>query len=176
MELTEKEEMSKTVDSFRFVSGITRRMVETWIKKEEPRPIPWTPMARPLSECTVALISSGGIAMKDDAPFDQEGERRNPWWGDPSFRVIPKSATEKDVGVYHLHINPTYALRDLNCLLPLRQLEEMELQGEIGKAAASHYSIMGYLLQPEAMLQESVPAIIQCLKDEGVDIVVLVPS
>jgi D-proline reductase (dithiol) PrdB len=176
MEITEAEGMSKTVDSFRFVSGITRRMVETWIKKEEPRPIPWTPMAKPLSECTVALISSGGIAMKDDTPFDQEGERRNPWWGDPTFRVIPKTATEEDVRVYHLHINPTYALRDLNCLLPLRQLEEMELQGEIGRAAATHYSVMGYLLKPEVFLRESIPAIIQRLKDEQVDLVVLVPS
>jgi D-proline reductase (dithiol) PrdB len=176
MEITEEEGLSKTVDSFRFMSGVTRRVIETWIKKEEPRPIPWTPMAKPLSGCTVALISSGGIAMKDDEPFDQEGERRNPWWGDPSFRVIPKSATEKDVVVYHLHLNPTYAGQDLNCLLPLRQLEELETLGEIGRAAASHYSIMGYLLQPEAMLRESIPAIIQHLKDEGVDLVVLVPS
>jgi D-proline reductase (dithiol) PrdB len=52
----------------------------------------------------------------------------------------------------------------------------MEKTGEIGRAAASHYSIMGYLLKPEAMLRESIPAIIQRLKDEQVDLVVLVPS
>jgi D-proline reductase (dithiol) PrdB len=168
--------MPKTVDSFRFMGGVTRRVIETWINMEAPRPIPWTPLGKPLSECTVALFSSGGIAMKGDRPFDQEGERRNPWWGDPSFRIIPKSATEKDVEVYHLHINPSYVLQDLNCLLPLRQLDEMERTGEIGKAAASHYSIMGYLLQPEAMLRESIPAIVQQLKEERVDVVVLVPS
>jgi len=168
--------MSKTVDSYRFVDGVTRRVVETWIKMEAPRPIPWTPLERPLSECTVALFTSGGIAMKGDVPFNQDGERQNPWWGDPSYRVIPRSATEQDVEVYHLHINHKYVLQDLNCQLPLRQLEAMEAAGEVGRAADSHYSIMGYLLQPEAMLQESIPAIVRRLKDERVDVVVLVPS
>ena len=167
--------MSKTVDPYRFVSGVTRRVLETWINMEAPRPIPWTPLEKPLSECSVALFSSGGIALKGDKPFDQEGERRNPWWGDPSYRVIPKSASGAEVAIYHLHIDPSFALRDLDCLLPLGQLREMEKAGEIGRAAASHYSIMGYLLKPEEMLRESLPAIIQRLKDEQVDIVVLIP-
>ena len=168
--------MQKTVDSFRFVSGITRRMIETWIKMEAPRPIPWTPLSKPLSVCKVAIISSGGIAMKNDKPFDQDGERQNPWWGDPSFRTIPKTASEKDIDIYHLHIRPDYARKDINCLLPIRRLEELADNGEIGSVAETHYSIMGYLLQPEEMLTNSVPAIIQKLKAEQVDIVILVPS
>jgi D-proline reductase (dithiol) PrdB len=168
--------MPKTVDSYRFVSGVTRRMIETWIKMEEPRPIPWTPLTKPLSECKVALLSSGGIAMKDDLPFDQEGERQNPWWGDPSHRIIPKTASAKDIEIYHLHINPDFARQDINCLLPIQSLNEMEKSDEIGAAAQSHYSIMGYLPRPEEMLATSVPAIIQGLKDEHVDVLVLVPS
>jgi len=168
--------MPKTVDSYRFVGGVTRRMIETWIKMEEPRPIPWTPLTKPLSDCKVALLSSGGIAMKDDRPFDQEGERQNPWWGDPSHRIIPKTASTKDVEIYHLHINPAFARQDINCLLPIQRLNEMEESGEIGKVAESHYSIMGYLPKPDEMLAQSVPAIIQQLKDEQVDVLVLVPS
>jgi D-proline reductase (dithiol) PrdB len=168
--------MPKTVDSYRFISGVTRRMIETWIKMEEPRPIPWKPLSKPLSECKVALLSSGGIAMKSDKPFDQEGERQNPWWGDPSFRIIPKTAITKDVEIYHLHINPAYARNDINCLLPIQRLNELEDAGEIGSAAESHYSIMGYLPKPVEMLEKSVPAIIQGLKDEHVDVLVLVPS
>ena len=168
--------MQKTVDSFHFISGISRRMIETWIKMEKPRPIPWTPLSKPLSECKVAMISSGGIAMKNDKPFDQDGERQNPWWGDPSFRTIPKTASANDVDIYHLHIRPDYARRDINCLLPIHRLEELAQNGEIGSVAETHYSIMGYLLQPEEMLEKSVPAIIQGLKDEHIDVVILVPS
>jgi len=168
--------MPKTVDSYRFVSGVTRRMIETWIKMEDPKSIPWAPLSKPLSECKVAMLSSGGIALKNDQPFDQEGEWQNPWWGDPSHRIIPKTASTKDVEIYHLHINPAFARQDINCLLPIQRLNELEEFGEIGSAAESHYSIMGYLPKPEEMLEKSIPAIIQQLKDEHVDVVVLVPS
>jgi hypothetical protein len=52
--------------------------------------IPWTPLSKPLADSTVALLSSVGLALKTDRPFDQEGERRNPWWGDPSYRILPR--------------------------------------------------------------------------------------
>ena len=168
--------MTKTVDSFRFISGITKRMIKNWINMEEPRPIPWTPLAKPLSECTVALLSSAGIALKDDQPFDQEGERQNPWWGDPTYRVLPKTATEKDVRLYHLHIDPSYVEQDLNCLFPLQRLQEMENSGRIGRMSERHYSIMGYILNPERLLWETVPALIRNLKEDMADVVVLVPA
>jgi D-proline reductase (dithiol) PrdB len=167
---------SHTVNSYRFTGSIIRRMLETWIKQEHERPIPWTALPKPLNQCTVALLSTGGIALKSDQPFDQEGERRNPWWGDPSYRVIPRTATEQDIEVYHLHINPDFARRDLNCLLPIQRLAELQAAGEVGAVAPSHYSIMGYLPRPDEMLASSVPAIIQHLKDERVDVLVLVPS
>jgi D-proline reductase (dithiol) PrdB len=168
--------MSKTVDSFRFISGITRRMIKNWISMEKPRPIPWTPLARPLSECTVAMLSSAGIALKSDVPFDQEGERQNPWWGDPSYRILPKTATESDVRLYHMHIDPSYAEQDLDCLFPLQRLQEMETSGRIGSMSPRHYSIMGYILNPEKLLCETVPALIRDLKADLADVVVLVPA
>ena len=167
--------MEKQVDSYRFITGITRRMVKTWVGLEKPRAIPWTPLTKALSKCTVAMIVSAGMALKSDRPFDQEGERSNPWWGDPSYRVIPCNATERDVSFYHMHINPAYALQDLNSMLPLGRLLELENAKMIGRSAARHYSIMGYLLQPEQMLCESVPAIIEKLRQDQVDLVLMVP-
>jgi len=168
--------MAQKVDSYRFIGGMTKRMLRSWIKMETPREIPWTMLPRPLSDCRVALLSSAAIALKTDRPFDQDGERRNPWWGDPSYRVIPRTATGEDVRLYHLHVDPTIVERDLNCLLPLQRLAELEEAGEIGRAADSHYSIMGYLVQPETALRETVPAIIEHMRDEAVDAVMLVPS
>jgi D-proline reductase (dithiol) PrdB len=166
----------KTVDSFHFINGITKRMIKKWISMETPRPIPWTPLSRPLSECTVALLSSAGIALKTDLPFDQEGERQNPWWGDPSYRVLPKSATSEDVRLYHMHIDPSYAEQDLDCLFPLQRLQEMEANRRIGRTSPRHYSIMGYILNPERLLSETVPALIRDLKADLADVVVLVPA
>ena len=47
--------------------------------------------------------------------------------------------------------------------------------GEIGEVAPSHYSFMGYLLRPEEFLRTSVPAIVEGLKAEAVDVALLVP-
>lgn len=168
--------MEKTVDSYRFLDGITKRMTKTWAGAEKPRPIPWTPVKKKLSECTVALLSSAGIALKTDRPFDQEGERQNPWWGDPSYRIIPADATERDVRLYHMHIDPSYAEQDLNCLFPLQRLAELAEAGEVGRVAPRHYSMMGYLLKPEQLLMETIPAIIANLREDRVDAVVLVPA
>lgn len=167
--------MDKQVDSYRYLSGITKRMIKSWIKMEQPRPIPWTPLTKKLSDCTVAMISTGGIALKTDRPFDQEGERQNPWWGDPSYRILPNTATEQDVRLYHLHIDPRYGEQDLNCMFPLQRLKELEAAGEIGRSAARHYSFMGYILRPEKLLQETTPQIIRNLQEGQVDVVVLVP-
>lgn len=167
--------MTKTVDSYRFITGIARRMIKNWARMEKPRPIPWTPLDKPLSECTVALLSSAGIALRNDTPFDQEGERQNPWWGDPSYRILPKTATQEQVRLYHLHIDPAYAEQDLNCLFPLQRLQEMEDSGRIGRSSPRHYSIMGYILNPQVLLNETVPAIIRDLKEDQADVVVLVP-
>jgi len=84
------------IDSYRFLDFASRQVMKAWTARQECGVIPFTPLAKPLSECTVALVSTAGVARNDDRPFDQECERRNPWWGDPSFRAIPLGTTEKD--------------------------------------------------------------------------------
>jgi D-proline reductase (dithiol) PrdB len=167
---------SKQVDSYRFLDRVTKKLVQSWIELETPREIPWTPLSRPLEESTFALVSSAGLALKTDRPFDQEGERQNPWWGDPSYRLLPRTATEADVKLYHLHIHPRIAEQDLNTLLPLGRLLEFEDRGEIGRSASNHYSFMGYILEPQMLLEESTPAMVRHMKRDGVNVVILVPG
>lgn len=168
--------MGKEVDSYRFVRGATRLMVRQWAARAEPGPIPWTPLSKALPDCTVALVSSAAIALASDAPFDQEGERRDPWWGDPSYRVVPRTASTSDIRAWHLHVNPRNAEQDMNCLIPIERLNEMAALGEIGRAAERHYSIMGYILEPTELLEHTVPAIVRGLREDKVDLAALVPS
>jgi D-proline reductase (dithiol) PrdB len=174
--MDEQQGTAKAVDSYRFLDRMTKTLVRSWIGLETPRPIPWTPLSKPLAECTVALLSSAGLALKTDRPFDQEGERQNPWWGDPSYRLLPRTAREQDVRLYHLHIHPRLAERDLNTFFPLQRLLELEACGEIGRSAANHYSYMGYILQPQVLLEETVPEMVRQMREDRVDVVLLVPG
>lgn len=167
--------MTRTVDSYRFLHGVTRFMVKRWIARARAQPIPWTPPT-PLAGSTVALLSSGGIALRTDEPFDQERERENPWWGDPSYRILPRTATAVDIRVWHLHVNPANAERDINCLFPIERLNALDAAGVIGAAAPRHYSVMGYILEPAALLAQSAPAIVEHMRQDGVDLAALVPS
>lgn len=164
------------VDGFRFLGAPTRKVMRAW-QEREPRPaeIPWTLLARPLAESRVALISTAAIRRVQDEPFDQEGERRDPWWGDPTHRVLPREVTAGEVRIDHMHIDPRPGSADLDCLLPLRRLDELVAAGLVGSSAPNHYSIMGYILKPRRLVEETAPSIAEALVREEVDLALLVP-
>lgn len=97
------------IDSYRFLDFASRRIMKARAEREKGGDVPFAPLGRPLRECTVALVSTAGVARRDDRPFGQEGERRNPWWSDPSFREVPLGTTGKDVAVHHMHVDPRFA-------------------------------------------------------------------
>ena len=68
-----------SIDSYRFLDFATRQVMKAWTDRQTFDAIPFTPLAKPLRECKIALVSTAGIARNDDWPFDQDGERRNPW-------------------------------------------------------------------------------------------------
>lgn len=164
------------IDSYRFLDFASKQVMKAWAAREKPGSIPFTALSKPLRECTVALVTSAGVARNDDRSFDQEGERRNPWWGDPSFRTIPLGTTEKEVRLYHLHIDPRFGEADLDVVLPMRRLAELEAEGFVGRAAPTHYSTMGYILDPKEHLETTTPAIAERMHAERVDAAALVPA
>jgi len=166
------------IDSYRFLDFATRQIMKAWVSRETQarRSIPWAPLTKPLGDCTVALVSTAGVARHDDVPFDQDGERRNPWWGDPTYRTIPQGTTEDDVGLYHLHIDPRFGQADLDVVLPMRRLAELAGEGVVGRSAEIHYSIMGYQLRPEVLEGDTAPAIARHMKAQGIDAAALVPA
>jgi D-proline reductase (dithiol) PrdB len=167
--------MERAVDPYRFQDKISVHLVEAWMRREQVTSIPWAPLRGPMAECTVALISSGGISRREDPPFDQAREHEDPWWGDPSFRVLPAGTTEADVVISHLHVNTSFAEQDLGCMLPLARLAELEAEGVVGRSAASHCSFMGYILEPEELLETHLPPIIERMLADGVDAAILAP-
>ena len=119
------EKEKKVVDGFRFLPPGLKAWVQTFIPDEEFKgPIPWTPISKPLNKTIIALVTSAGISLKSDPPFDMEREKKEPPWGDRSFRIILRGTTEKEIEVNHLHINTTYSKQDINVILPLTRMAE----------------------------------------------------
>lgn len=164
------------IDSYRFLDFATRQIMKAWAARQEPGAIPFTPLRKPLADCTIALLSTAGVARNDDPPFDQDRERRDPWWGDPSFREIPLGTKEDDIKIYHLHIDPRFGETDLDVVLPMRRLAELAEEGVVGRPARTHYSMMGYILEPKEIVETTAPAVAARMRAEGVDAAVLVPA
>ena len=167
----------KVVDGFRFMPPSLR----AWISRDIPdKPfsgeIPWTPLKRPIKETTFSLITSAGISMKSDPPFNVEREKRDPAWGDPSRREIPKTAHESDIDVNHLHINTDYIKQDINVMLPLERFREFEEEGIIGRLAPTCYSYYGFQLDPKELLEQAMPKVASRMKGEEVEAVLLTPA
>lgn len=167
----------KVVDGFLFMPPALR----AWISKDIPdqpygRDIPWTPLKKSLNETTFTIVTTAGISMKSDPPFDLERERKEPEWGDPSYREIPRTATESDIEVSHLHINTNYIKQDINVMLPLTRFQEFEQEGIIGKLAETCYSYYGFQLDPAALLEETMPKVASRMREENIEAVLLTPA
>lgn len=171
------ERAQKIVDGFRFLPPGLKAWVRTFIpEKEFNGAIPWTPMSKPLSQTTIALVTSGGISLKIDLPFDMGREKREPLRGDRSFRMIPRGTTENDIDVNHLHINTTYIKQDINVILPLARMAEFEKEKIIGRLAATAYSFYGFQWRNTEFLSEAIEPISRKMKIEKVEAVLLTPA
>ena len=170
-------EQKKIVDGFRFLPPGLKAWVRTFIPDEEYKgTIPWTPMMKPLSQATLALVTSAGISLKTDPPFDMEREKRDPLWGDRSFRAIPRGTTEREIDVNHLHINTNLVKQDINVILPLARMAEFEQEKIIGRLAPTAYSFYGFQWQTTDFLKEAIEPISKRMKKEGVEAVFLTPA
>ena len=165
------------VDPWRFAGGFLARVLSARIPDEPTHgEIPWTPLGRPLARSKVALLSTAGLSMKGDEPFDMEMERKNPLRGDPSWRALRADANSASIEANHLHIKTSYVLRDLNVALPLDRLRELCAEGVVGSIARTHYSTMGYQGNDTSTLEEkSAPEIAARMRSEEVDLALLAP-
>ena len=164
------------MDPYRFMSFLTRQVMRAWADREQPaEQVAWTSLQKPLAECRVALISSAGIALRSDKPFDQQGERENPWWGDPSWRELPAETSEADVQIYHMHIDAAPAKEDLDVVFPTRRLRELVEAGIVGAVSPRHFSIMGYILDATELVNKTAPELASALMECEVDLALLVP-
>ena len=171
------EQGERTVDGFRFLPPGLAAWVRKFIPDEEFKGfIPWTPMAKPLNQTTLTLVTSAGISLKTDSPFDMEREKREAIWGDRSYRAIPRGTNNRDIEVNHLHIKTDYIKQDINVILPLARMAEFEQEKIIGRLVPTSYSFYGFQWQNTDFLKEAIEPISRRMRLEGVEAVLMTPA
>ena len=167
---------NKTVDGFRFLPPKLSAWIRTFIPESYSGNIPFQPLSKPLEETRMALVTTAGISLKTDTPFDMEREKREPTWGDPTYREIPKGTTGRDIDVNHLHINTGYMVEDINVMLPLARLEEYAEEGTIGELAPTSYSFYGFQWDSLDFIDQAIAPMTTKMKAEAVDAALLTPA
>jgi D-proline reductase (dithiol) PrdB len=147
-----------------------------WVRKHQFMEFddsPWTPFAGPLTRSRVALITTAGLHLKSDRPFDMHDPA-----GDPSFRIIPADLAPGQWSITHNYYDHSDADQDLNVVLPLERLRELADLGEIGSVAAHHYAFMGHILPPHihTLMHVTAPQAARLLRQDRVDAVILTPA
>jgi D-proline reductase (dithiol) PrdB len=128
---------------------------------------PWTSMAKPVGECRIALISSGGIYHRTQEPFENVKN-------DLSFREISKNAVVDELQVSH-YSPKARRVQDLNTVFPLERFRELEAQGMIGVLASPAFTFMGRIFMRTKLQKEMAPHLIGRLREISVDAAFLIP-
>ncbi|MDX1660601.1 MAG: glycine/sarcosine/betaine reductase selenoprotein B family protein [Gemmatimonadota bacterium] len=130
---------------------------------------PWTPFGKRFAESRVAVLTTGGFHLADQEPFDCDA-------GDPSYRAIPADAPLDALEITHTHYDTRDAREDPNILLPVDRLRELVDEGALGSLSPTQYSMMGYVPQTVALVEETAPRIVEGMRSEEVDLALLTPA
>ncbi len=129
------------------------------------RCIPYTPRSRELSETTFALVSTAGVHLRNQEPYDVAGD--NTW------REIPGDVQSQDLIVTHEHYDHRHADQDINCVFPIDRLRELAAQGVIEGVSDRHLGFMGYSQLLKDLYERAAPAMARLIERSTADAVLL---
>jgi len=127
---------------------------------------PWSTPAPP-TERRIAIVTTAGLHPRGDSAF-------TPGIGD--YRIIPGNCAADELVMSHVSTNfdRTGFQEDLNVIFPIDRLRAMAGHGDFGSLAEFHYSFMGGGTHP-AWMQENALKVIEFLREDQVNTVLLVP-
>ena len=132
---------------------------------------PLTAPVKPLAASTVSMLTSGGVSHCSMPAWNPEA--RN----DFRLDAVDPSASAPDFRVNDSYYDTSDASIDVNCVFPIDRLRELQAEAVIGQLARRHWSgFMGRIYSRTRVREESAPALARELRDDGVDLFLLVPT
>jgi D-proline reductase (dithiol) PrdB len=135
--------------------------------------IPFAPVRKPLAHSRAALITTAGVHLRSQAPFDMHNIE-----GDASYRTIPTNAAAADITITHKYYDHNDADRDLNVVFPLAHFADLAQRNVIGGLASHHFGFMGHIEGDQATMlkDKTARAVAAELVKDGVDFAFLTPA
>ncbi len=127
----------------------------------------WCPIAKPVSESRVALLSSAALRLRHHQPFIPRE--------DLSYRQVPSDPNAGEIIIDHHSGIGKIPKQDPEIVFPRSALADLVRRGIAGALAPLHFSFMGGLRRPQEIEKQLAPAIANDLKQAQVDIALLVP-
>ena len=132
---------------------------------------PLTPLGKPLAECRVSMLTAGGVSRCAAEPWNPNA--RN----DLRLDEITSDAPSNDFQIHDAYYDHRDADQDLNCLFPIDRLRELAADGVIKDVAPRLFSgFMGRIYKRTTVIEETAPALASTLREDEVDLFVLVPA
>jgi D-proline reductase (dithiol) PrdB len=158
--------------AFTHIPGLRLLWARTTQSVVEQQDVPWVPLRTPLPECRVAVITTGGVHLVDQVPFDM----RDPH-GDASYRIIAVGTPRSRLTITHNSYDHRDAEQDLNILFPIELLASLVDRGVLGSLADA-YSFMGHIEGGHlaTLTEQTAPEVAGLLKQQRVDAVLLTPA
>ena len=127
----------------------------------------WHPLAKPLRDMRVSLITSAAIR--------EQSQRLFPRSRDASFRKISSSAAATELRVDHRSPFGSAPRKDPETVFPVQALKTAADQGLIGSVAPFHFSIYGGIQLYREIEEKMAPALAGHLARARVDLAVFIP-
>lgn len=130
-----------------------------------------TTLSKPLSQCTVSLLTSGGVSQCSMPAF--AADARN----DHRLDEVNKNTSSSDFQIHDSYYDHADAEQDINCIFPIDRLHELAQEQHIGAVAERFWSgFMGRIYNRRKVIEESAPRFADALQEDQVDILLAAPS
>jgi hypothetical protein len=129
------------------------------VKADDPKPlelsrycVPFTPFERMLEDAPICIVSTAGVRIASDPPFQVEG--------DATWRVIPGEVEAKDLRYDDAHYDHACVDVDMNCVFPIDRVRELAAERRVGGLTGRHFSL-GYSQALRELRERTIPALVR---------------
>lgn len=164
------------MDSVRYIDRTRdeylRQGYDTSYKWAQFDDVPFTPLAKPLSECRVGLLGTSEVAVRFDPETEDDPIKEEDFRG--VYEIPASTPTDKLYSRTQSFDRNATHLDDLNAYFPIDRMREAVSDGRIGAVSDHLYGAYNNYSQRKVLEQEA-PKALEFARRDKIDAMIMVP-